>query len=145
MTLTPFLLRSYVWLYPRIIVFKSHGDTSMYVDTVVNLVKLTTYIHMLHTHTTLTPIPVYLFHSWHQCTLLDSYMYIHWFHLHIQHHWDMDQESTHLYLWQIRKWIKFITEQLFDIWLVNMGATLIHMGIWSDILEFVEKVYLCLW
>ena len=32
--LTPHLLRSHVWLYPRIIVSKSHGNTSKYVDTV---------------------------------------------------------------------------------------------------------------
>ena len=32
--LTPLLLRSYVWLYPRIIVFKSHENMSQYVDTV---------------------------------------------------------------------------------------------------------------
>ena len=34
--LTPHLLRSHVWFYPRIIVSKSHGNTSMYVDTVIN-------------------------------------------------------------------------------------------------------------
>ena len=48
--LTPSLLRSNVWLYPRIIVSKSHGDASMYVDTVINFAKYhihTTYI--LHT------------------------------------------------------------------------------------------------
>ena len=47
--LTPHLLRSQVWLYPRIIVSKSHGNTAMYVDTVINFVKYhilhTTYIH----------------------------------------------------------------------------------------------------
>ena len=32
--LTPSLLRSHVWLYPRIIVSKSHKNTSKYVDTV---------------------------------------------------------------------------------------------------------------
>ena len=32
--LTPHLLRSYVWLYPRIIVSKSHDNISKYVDTV---------------------------------------------------------------------------------------------------------------
>ena len=32
--LTPNLLRSHVWLYPRIIVSKSHENTSKYVDTV---------------------------------------------------------------------------------------------------------------
>ena len=29
-----------VWLYPRTIVSKSHGNTSMYVDTVINFAKL---------------------------------------------------------------------------------------------------------
>ena len=43
--LTPHLLRSYVWLYPRIIVSKSHGNTSMYVDTVINFAKITTYTY----------------------------------------------------------------------------------------------------
>ena len=38
--LTPCLLRSHVWLYPRIIVSKSHGNTSMYVDTVINFAIL---------------------------------------------------------------------------------------------------------
>ena len=47
--LTPHLLRSHVWLCPRIIVSKCHGNTSMYVDTVINFAKITTYIH---THTT---------------------------------------------------------------------------------------------
>ena len=36
MTFDPCLLRSQVWLYPRITVFKSYGNTSMYVDTVIN-------------------------------------------------------------------------------------------------------------
>ena len=43
--LTLHLLRSHVWLYPRIIVSKSHGNTSMYVDTVINFAKY-------HIHTT---------------------------------------------------------------------------------------------
>ena len=37
--LTPCLLRSHVWLYPRIIASKSHDNTSMYVDTVINFAK----------------------------------------------------------------------------------------------------------
>ena len=44
--LTPHLLRSHVWLYPRIIVSKSHGSTSMYVDTVINFAN-----YHIHTHT----------------------------------------------------------------------------------------------
>ena len=43
--LTPHLLRSHVWLYPMIIVSKSHGNTSMYVDTVINFANY-------HIHTT---------------------------------------------------------------------------------------------
>ena len=42
---TPHLLRLHVWLYPRITVSKSHGNTSMYVDTVINFAKY-------HIHTT---------------------------------------------------------------------------------------------
>ena len=38
--LTPHLLRSQVWVYPRIIVAKSHENTSKYVDTVNLLQKL---------------------------------------------------------------------------------------------------------
>ena len=45
--LCPHLLRSHVWLYPRIIVSKSHGNSSMYVDTVINFAKC-----HIHTHTT---------------------------------------------------------------------------------------------
>ena len=45
--LTPCLLRSHVWLYPRIIVSKSHYNTSMYVDTVINFAN-----YHIHTHTT---------------------------------------------------------------------------------------------
>ena len=37
--LTPHLLRSYVWLYPRIIVSKSHENTWKYVDTVTFFAK----------------------------------------------------------------------------------------------------------
>ena len=55
--LTPCLLRSHVWLYPRIIVSKFHGNTSMYVDTVINFanyhIHTHTYIHttyILHTY-----------------------------------------------------------------------------------------------
>ena len=48
----PHLLRSYVWLYPRIIVSKSHGNTSMYVDTVIDFAKY--HIHTTYIHTTYT-------------------------------------------------------------------------------------------
>ena len=43
--LTPHLLRSHVWLYPRIIVSKSHEYTSKYVDTVNLFAKTWTKGH----------------------------------------------------------------------------------------------------
>ena len=45
MTFDPRLLRSHVWLYPRIIVSKSHENTSKYVDTVTLYVKTWTKGH----------------------------------------------------------------------------------------------------
>ena len=49
--LTQHLLRSHVWLYPRIIVSKSHGNyTSMYVDTVTNFANLPHTYYILHTY-----------------------------------------------------------------------------------------------
>ena len=45
MTLNPHLLRSHVWLYPRIIVPKSHENTSKYVDTVTLFAKTWTKGH----------------------------------------------------------------------------------------------------
>ena len=43
--LIPHLLRSHVWLYPKIIVSRSHGNTSMYVDTVTHFAKTWTKSH----------------------------------------------------------------------------------------------------
>ena len=43
--LTPHLLRSHVWLYPRIIASKSHENTSKYVDTVNLFAKTWTKGH----------------------------------------------------------------------------------------------------
>ena len=37
--LTPILMRSHVWLYPKIIVSKSHENTSKYVDTLTHFSK----------------------------------------------------------------------------------------------------------
>ena len=50
--LTSCLLRSHVWLYPRIIASKSNDNTSMYVDTVINFANYHIYTHttyILHT------------------------------------------------------------------------------------------------
>ena len=48
MTFDLHLIRSHVWLYPRIIVSKSHGNTSKHVDSVINFAKY-------HIHTTYIP------------------------------------------------------------------------------------------
>ena len=67
--LTPCLLRSHVWLYPRIIVSKSHDNTSMYVDTVINFAK-----YHIHTHTTYIHIHTtfYVQNEWSHSLLLNS-------------------------------------------------------------------------
>ena len=49
--LNPCLLRSHVWLYPSVIVSKSHGNTSMYVDTVIKFAKLPHTTYHIHTCT----------------------------------------------------------------------------------------------
>ena len=51
--LTPHLLRSHVWLYPRIIVSKSHENTSKYVDTVNLFAK--TWIKVIDPYMTFDP------------------------------------------------------------------------------------------
>ena len=56
------------WLYLRIIVSKSHGNTSMYADTVINFAKITTYILILHTHTTYT---YYIQNQWSHSLFLN--------------------------------------------------------------------------
>ena len=67
--LTPCLLRSQVWLYPRIIVSKSHDNTSMYVDTVINFAKY----HILHTYTYyLLHTTYYVQNEWLHSLLLNS-------------------------------------------------------------------------
>ena len=50
--LTPCLLRSHVWLYPRIIVSKSHDNTSMYVDTVINFANYHIHTYTYYVHST---------------------------------------------------------------------------------------------
>ena len=64
--LTPCLLRSHVWLYPRIIVSKSHGNTSMYVDTVINFAN-----YHIHTHTYIL-CTYYVQNEWSHSLLLNS-------------------------------------------------------------------------
>ena len=65
--LTPCLLRSHVWLYPRIIVSKSHDNTSMYVDTVINFAN-----YHIHTHTTYILRTYYVQNEWSHSLLLNS-------------------------------------------------------------------------
>ena len=75
--LTQCLLRSHVWLYPRIIVSKSHDNTSMYVDTSDQFCKLphthTTYIlYILHTYVTYILRTYYVQNEWSHSLLLNS-------------------------------------------------------------------------
>ena len=65
--LTPCLLRSHVWLYPRIIVSKSHDDTSMYVDTVINFANYHIHTYTYYVHTT-----YYVQNEWSHSLLLNS-------------------------------------------------------------------------
>ena len=65
--LTPCLLRSHVWLYPRIIVAKSHDNTSMYVDTVINFAKYHIHTYTYYVHTT-----YYVQNEWSHSLLLNS-------------------------------------------------------------------------
>ena len=59
-----------VWLYPRIIVSKSHGNTSMYVDTVINSANY--HIHTyIHTHTYILRT-YYVQNEWSHSLLLNS-------------------------------------------------------------------------
>ena len=62
--LTPCLLR---WLYPRIIVSKSHDNTSMYMDTVINFAN-----YHIHTHTTYIHTTHYVQNEWSHSLLLNS-------------------------------------------------------------------------
>ena len=65
--LTPCLLRSHVWLYPRIIVSKSHDNTSMYVDTVINFAN-----YHIHTHT------YYTYILWHTTYRMSDHIVSYW-------------------------------------------------------------------
>ena len=64
--LTPCLLRSHVWLYPRIIVSKSHDNTSMYVHTVINFAKYHIHTYTYYVHTT-----YYVQNEWSHSLLLN--------------------------------------------------------------------------
>ena len=70
--LTPCLLRSHVWLYPRIIVSKSHDNTSMYVDTVINFAKYHIHTHIYYVHTTYLLRTYYVQNEWSHSLLLNS-------------------------------------------------------------------------
>ena len=80
--LTPCMLRSHVWLYPRIIVSKSHGNTSMYVDTVIKFAnyRIHTNYH-IHTHTT------YYVHTTYR---MSDHIVSYW----TQFRWDKDLEKV---------------------------------------------------
>ena len=71
--LIPCLLRSHVWLYPRIIVSKSHDNTSMYVDTVINFAKY-------HIHTTYYVHTTYILRTYygHTTYRMSDHMVSYW-------------------------------------------------------------------
>ena len=79
--LTPCLLRSHVWLYPRIIVFKSHENTSMYVDTVINFAKLP--------HTTYT-LRTYYIHTYYTTYRMSDHIVSYW----AQFRWDKNKQKV---------------------------------------------------
>ena len=65
--LTPHLLRSHVWLYPRIVVSKSHGNTSMCLDTVINFTN-----YHIHTRSlTHRPTTYYIQNEWSHSLFLN--------------------------------------------------------------------------
>ena len=70
--LTPCLLRSHVWLYPRITVSKSHDNTSMYVDTVINFAKYHIHTYTYYVHTTYILHTYYVQNEWSHSLLLNS-------------------------------------------------------------------------
>ena len=73
--LTPCLLRSHVWLYPRIIVSKSHDNSSMYVDTVINFANYHIHTHTtyyVHTYTYYVLRTYYVQNEWSHSLLLNS-------------------------------------------------------------------------
>ena len=91
--LTLSLLRSHVWLYPMIIVSKSHGNTSMYVDTVINFAKYATY--------------------YVQTTCIQSYsVQNEWSHFWIKFRRDKRQKSASH--WGIYIWLKINAHSIFE-------------------------------
>ena len=61
---------SHVWLYPRIIVSKSHDNTSMYVDSdqFCKIPQLPhTYTYYIHTHTTVQARQKAITYQWKLC------------------------------------------------------------------------------
>ena len=75
--LTPCLLRSHVWLYPRIIVSKSHDNTSMYCHGTGTQVPWQ-YIDVLSWDWDTSPSPMTIHQCmWIQWSILQNTSYIH--------------------------------------------------------------------
>ena len=111
---TPLLLRSNVWPYPRIIVSKSHEDTSKYVDTVTLLFPKTwtkghwpqddLCPHICWGHTcnstqgSLCPNPMGIHQCmWIQWSILQNYHIVHTTYIHntyyVQNEWSHSWRS----------------------------------------------------
>ena len=134
-TLIPLLLRSHVWLYPRIIVSKSHENTSKYMDTVTLFSKTRTKGHWPlddlwpnicwgdmcdFTQGSLCPSPMGI----HQCMWIQ---------------WSILQNTTYIYVfilrteWLIINMIKSLSEQ-------SSGETkIVHIHIFSFIFRNNQK------
>ena len=148
--LTPHLLRSHVWLYPRIIVSKSHENTSMYVDTVIFFVKnlnqrsltpkwpLTP--HLLRSHVWLYPrIIVFKSHgktSMYVDTVVNfanyhihtTYMYIlHVRTFYVQNQWSRSLSQARQKTFKTKKWI--ISQMKVYIW--NTSKKMLFQKYWS--------------
>ena len=81
--LTPCLLRSYVWFYPRISMSKSHDNTSMYVDTVINFAKY--HIHTTYyVHTT----DILRTYYWHTAYRMNDHIVSYWTQFRRDKKWD---------------------------------------------------------
>ena len=88
--LTPCLLRSHVWLYPRIIVSKSHDNTSMYVDTVINFAKY-------HIHTTYYILRTYYLHTTYR---MSDHIVSYWTQFRRDNKWWLFDRSRHQIYYQ---------------------------------------------
>ena len=121
--LTPCLLRSHVWLYPRIIVSKSHDYTSMYVDTVINFAK-----YHIHTHTTyILHTTYYVQNEWSHSLLLSS--------VQARQKWKF---SEHPFKQFICQWTSFLSFLFLLFWILSVVKWVVltaHFNVFSKLVK----------